>query len=66
MTFNMLMNEMTMASLLNLTGNGDALEQDRLQAAEAVLARLPSWDGQILELDTDEQLALAVIVREAA
>lgn len=66
MTFNMLMSEMTMASLLSLSGNGGALTQDRTQATEAVLARLSRWDGQVIDLDTEQRDQLDSIVRIAA
>ncbi len=57
------MREMSLASLLDVSVDEGRDSQERLQASEAALARLPSWDGQILGLSPAQRARLDELCR---
>lgn len=61
MTYNQL-KSMSMASLLDASHDTRRNPQEQLQAAEAVLAFLPGWDGQVLDLDPGQRGQLEWLV----
>lgn len=57
---------MTMGSLLDASMDPHLDAQERLQAAEAIMARLPGWDGQMLDLDPAQRGQLNWLVHWAS
>lgn len=55
--------EMSLASLLDASADEKRDPQERLQASEAVLARLPDWDGQKLDLEPAQRTRLDELCR---
>jgi len=53
---------MDMGGLVDASHDKRRTAQERLQATEAIMARIPEWDGGLLDLSSGQQARLRAIV----